>query len=138
MPTLRGLVATWPHAVAWEVVLGLAAVAAVWRVVRRGDFAVGMGAVLVGGLLVARHAYLADLTLLIPALAAAQVRPRWLTIALLAPVWYLLAMAISPHNAGLPVGMLAVLVATCFSLWRRAELGRRGTPRACPRSPKRR
>ena len=111
MPTLRGLVAAWPHAVVWEVVLGLAALAAVWRAVRRGDFMAGMGAVLVGGLLVARHAYLADLALLIPALVGAQVRPRWLTIALLAPLWYLLAMAISPHNAGLPLGMLAVLCA---------------------------
>jgi hypothetical protein len=49
VPTLLGLVAAWPHAVMWEIVLGLAA-------------------------------------------------------ALLAPPWYLLAMAISPHNARLPVG----------------------------------
>lgn len=113
MPTLRGLVAPLPYAVAWEVALGLAAAAAVWRVVRRGDFTAGLGAVLVGGVLVARHAYLADLTLLIPALvpalAGARGWLRWLILALLAPVWYLLAMAIPPHNAGLPLGMLAVL-----------------------------
>lgn len=113
MPTLRGLVAPLPYAVAWEVVLGLAAAAAVWRVARRGDFTAGLGAVLVGGVLVARHAYLADLTLLVPALVpaleGAQGRLRWPILALLAPLWYLLAMAISPHNAGLPVGMMAVL-----------------------------
>ena len=113
MPTLRGMVAPWPYAVAWEVALGLVAVVAVWRVVRRGEFVAGMGAVLIGGLLVARHTYLADLTLLIPALMpaldVAKGRLRWLILALLAPLWYLFAMAISPHNAGLPLGMLAVL-----------------------------
>ncbi len=125
MPTLRGLVVGWPGAMAWEIVLGLAVAAAVWGVARRGDFAAGMGAVLVGGLLVAHHAYMADLTLLIPALLGAKLRPRWLAVALLAPVWYLVAMAIPPHNAGLPVGM----VATCFSLWRRAKPGRTAAAR---------
>ena len=73
-----------------EPVLGALAASAVWLVARRADFACGLAATIVAGLLVSRHAYPQDCTLLIPALLIVISRSRnwllnYLCVALLTP-----------------------------------------------------
>jgi len=68
MPNLHGLLAGLPYANAWEIAAGVGVAAAVVMTVYRADFNTGLAAVLAGGLLVSRHAYLQDCALLLPAL----------------------------------------------------------------------
>ena len=95
MPNLHGLLAGLPHADAWEAIASLLVLAAVWRLASYSNLPAGLAVALAGGILVSRHAYNADLALLIPALwilcREFPTRPvRLLSAALLTPVWFLL------------------------------------------------
>lgn len=114
MPNLHGMLATWPHAGAWEILATLCVGAGVFAVIRRADFATGLAAVLVGGLLVSRHAYLADCALLLPALLIVLPAARGWSLLLvgwlLAPLSALAVLA--RHPAG-DITRLAILVLLC-------------------------
>jgi hypothetical protein len=68
MPTVRGLASVLPHPMLWQV-FGIAAVfVMVWVATRKFSFEYGLAAALIGGILVAPHAYPQDCALIIPAL----------------------------------------------------------------------
>jgi hypothetical protein len=102
MPNLHGLFETWPHAGAWEILATLCVSAGVFAVVRRADFPTGIAAVLAGGLLVSRHAYLQDCALLLPALLIALPAARG--VGLVALAWLLTPMSALAVLAGHPAG----------------------------------
>jgi arabinofuranan 3-O-arabinosyltransferase len=102
MPNLHGLFAGWPHADAWEIAATLCVSAGVFAVVRRADFPTGLAAVLTGGLLVSRHAYLHDCVLLLPALLIALPAARGL--GLVAMAWLLTPVSAMAVLAGHPAG----------------------------------
>jgi arabinofuranan 3-O-arabinosyltransferase len=102
MPNLHGLFATWPHAGAWELLASLGVAGGVVAVIRRADFPTGLAAVLAGGLLVSRHAYLQDCALLLPALLIVlPVARGW---GLLALAWLLAPASALAVLAGHPAG----------------------------------
>ena len=129
MPTLRGLFAGVPGRTAWEPILAAACLVFLWMAARRADFATGFAATLTAGLLIGRHAYPADCTLLIPAALLVMARApaprlRWFAIGLLVPVWYLILMANTPAGRLVPLGMftlLACLAAEAFRARQRME-----------------
>ena len=67
-PNLHGLVAGWPHAGAWEVVLSVLVVIATVLAARRRGFEIAFSAALLGSFLMSNHAYVHDCAVLIPAL----------------------------------------------------------------------
>ena len=128
MPNLHGLAANFPGLPFLEVFLSLLVIGMVWWVVRRGSFETGLGAVLVGGLLLSRHAYLWDCAILIPALFAFIRRPsglavRWCAFALLLPVPYVFLIV---RSATIPV-ILFFLMLVVVALDRRPDLHRLST-----------
>ena len=136
MPNLHGLFEPWPHGGMWEIAASLLVGAAVLAVVRRADFAAGLAAVLVGGLLVSHHAYLYDCMLLLPALLIALPATHgWR----LAPLVWLLAPGsglalLSGHPAGdvtrlAMLGFLALLGESFHAPFWRA-FARRQSPHA--------
>ena len=68
MPNLYGLTAGLAHGGAWLVAGSIAVAVLVGLICRRGSFETGLAAVLVGGILVAPHAYLSDCAMAVPAL----------------------------------------------------------------------
>jgi len=77
MPNLNGLFAGLPHA-ALLVVAGMCAVAvAAWLVMRAGDSADAFAAMLIGGLLLSYHAFIADAAILAPAGLLLIVNQTW-------------------------------------------------------------
>ncbi len=87
MPNLNGLLASLPGALGWEIAGGAATIVVVALAARRGDFALGLGAAALGSLLVSRHAYMADLVILLPGLLATAQRQGTASAKLIAFAW---------------------------------------------------
>ncbi len=108
MPNLHGLVYDLPLAATLEILASLLVLAIVWRLASVSSFPTGIAAAIAGGILVSRHAYNADLVLLIPALLLlCREMPtrtiRGLSASLLAPICLLLP-------AFIPLLVLALLI----------------------------
>ncbi|SRR5579883_2093555 len=95
MPTLHGIAAHFRWGLMVEAALSLAAIGLAIRAVQRNSFEVGFAASLAGGYLIARHAYMQDCSILLPALLIlarpggfAKEAAHILAIALLFPVIY--------------------------------------------------
>jgi hypothetical protein len=117
MPNLHGLVGALPYASAWEIASALLVAAGVLQVVGRTDFPTGLGAVLVGGLLVSRHAYLQDCALLLPVLLMALPAARGWSVG--AVLWLLAPASGLALLAGHPAGditRLAILALLCSAV----------------------
>ncbi len=69
-PTLYGLLDGAPHSRLWELIGYIAAAGGVWTAARRGDFALGLSAAVLGSFMVSRHAYAADLAIFLPLMLA--------------------------------------------------------------------
>lgn len=114
MPNLHGLFAALPYSGACEIGASLCVAAAVLVAVNRTDFATGLAAVLAGGILVSRHAYLHDCALLLPALLIMLPAVRgW---ALLPLAWLLAPASAIAVLAGHPAGditRLAIVALFC-------------------------
>jgi Glycosyltransferase family 87 len=113
-PTLHGVLAFVPGGVFLEVAAGASVLAAVWVVCRRADVRLALAATLAGGLLIGVHAYLPDLSLLLPAglavIAQARTRlARWTAFALLSPPVQLTVVQGFPYSA-IVVGLVLLLV----------------------------
>ncbi len=113
-PTLHGALSSVPGGVFLELAAAASVVAAVWLVCRRGDLRLALAATLAGGLLIGVHAYLPDLSLLLPAglAAIAQARTRlarWTAFALLSPPVQLAVVQGFPYTA-LVVALILLLV----------------------------
>lgn len=126
MPNLHGLFADLPFGGFLEISASMLVLAAVWRIAAGAGFEVGIAGALVGGILVSRHAYAADLVLLIPALwILSREFPRravrWLSAALLAPVWFILP--ISPLVPPVPLLLIALVATTIWSVTCPADSG---------------
>ena len=101
MPTLRAVFVGSQHAFLWEILASATVTATVWLVMRRSGPEQGLAAALAGGLLVGHHAYVADCTVLIPALLIVMSSTglpwlRWNALFLLTPAATLLMFLGSP------------------------------------------
>lgn len=126
MPNLTGLITNYPAVARIKWILVAAIVAAAWVAIRRTDFQVSLGAVLVGGLLIAGHAYMLDCAVLLPPLLAlrAEAAVPWLrgvALLLLLPAVHALSLALPPGAVIMP---LVLLLALCSMAW--AALDRSG------------
>jgi hypothetical protein len=113
-PTLHGILASVSGGLVLEILLGATVLAAVWFVCRYSDQRLALAAMLAGGLLLSVHAYLPDLSLLLPAaltaMALAQTRlARLATLALLTPLVHLSVTQGLPYSA-IAVGLVLALV----------------------------
>jgi hypothetical protein len=124
MPTVHGLTYGLAHSGAWETAGSLAVAALVWLALRKGSFEYGLAAVLVGGILVAPHAYLSDCGMAVPALlitlplvtAAWQ---RYFHLFLFAPVGFIWALI---HPTWITtLALIGYLTLMAFGRLRQAE-----------------
>jgi hypothetical protein len=101
MPNLHGLFDGLVYSTELEIVLGVAVVAGAWYVIRRTSFLYGLAAALFGGVLLSYHAYLADCTILLPAMLivcslTSNRKIRVLGAVLLTPAFYLCLLTPRP------------------------------------------
>jgi hypothetical protein len=88
MPTLKGLLNGSPHLTTLTTIGTLGAVIALIAIARRGNFVAGFAAATVGSILVAGHAYVSDMAILLPGLLAmAQTETRPAGSHLAAFIW---------------------------------------------------
>jgi hypothetical protein len=97
MPNIHGLTFALPASDVWERIGYLAVLGLTWVACRGRSFEYGLAAVLVGGVLVAPHAYLSDCAMLIPALLitlplAGQGAARTFHLFVMSPVCTIWAM----------------------------------------------
>jgi len=123
MPTLHSLTAHLPARDAVELVLAVAVIGLVWRVVRRADFEVALGATLLGGLLLTRHAYMQDCGMLVGSLVTLFQRPGNVVVhncalVLLLPMPYVLFFT----QGGAPTAALFLLLLAAMA-WSGAKNG---------------
>ena len=118
MPNLHNLLSMLPGHTVWEWIIGLACVAMVSVVARRTSLQTGLAVALVAGMLTSVHSYLADCTLLVPALLLlAGTGIGWLRLAatsLLVPIWYLLLIMGGGSGRLLPAALLGLLAAVTW------------------------
>ncbi|HEY7616504.1 MAG TPA: hypothetical protein VH744_06850, partial [Terriglobales bacterium] len=115
-PTLHGVLSFMPGGALLEVAVATSVLVAVWMVCRHANLRIALAATMAGGLLLGVHAYLPDLSLLLPAglavLAAARSRlARLAAVALLSPPVHLSVVQGFPYSA-IAVGLALVLVVT--------------------------
>jgi len=115
-PTLHGMLSFLPGGVFLEVAAGASVLAAVWVVCRRAEQRLALAATLAGGLLMGVHAYLPDLSLLLPAglavIALSRARlARWAAFALLSPPVHLTVVQGFPYSAIVVVVVLLLIYA---------------------------
>jgi Glycosyltransferase family 87 len=115
MPNFHGFFIQWPHASIWELSASCVVAIVVFVVVRRTDFTDGLAVILLAGLLVSHHAYLADCTLLLPALLIAL---RTLRGGFMIPViWLVLPVSALSLLLGGPLGDITRLaIVSVFTL----------------------
>jgi Glycosyltransferase family 87 len=111
MPTLHGLAAHFPASSVVEFVLSVAVLGLVWRIVRRAEFEIALAAVLLGGLLLTRHAYMQDCGMLVGSLVTLFERAgnsliRYGSLVLLLPIPYVLFFV----QGGAPTAALLVVL----------------------------
>jgi hypothetical protein len=97
MPSIHGISSSLPHSSLFETLGITVVVLLTWSAVRQGGFEYGLAAVLVGGILVAPHVFLADCAIAVPALLitmplATEPWRRNFHYFLLLPVCYLWAL----------------------------------------------
>jgi len=115
MTNLHGAFQGMPWGWAAELVLSLGVVAAAWVLARRGDFLPSFAGLLIGGILLARHSYSADLLIVLPGcLAAAALSQsaalRVLAIALLVPPAALSIQLGVPYSLAYTLALWVLLV----------------------------
>jgi hypothetical protein len=103
MPNIQGAFAGRPLAWLWSLVASVATAWAVWTIARRSSFLPAFSAAILGGVLLARHSYLLDLALLIPAALSAlgSANSAWIrlaAVALTAPPLMILALTGRPYS----------------------------------------
>ena len=123
MPNLHGLAARLPGHGFVEFLLSVSVIVLVWRAVRKYDLEVGLGATLLGGLLLTRHAYMQDCAILIGTLVMLCLRPpnpvvRNCALALLVPFPYLLFFV----QGGVTAAILFLLLLVAMA-WKGAKNG---------------
>ncbi len=121
MPNIHGLTASLAYGTIWQAAGTLAVAVLAWFAFRRGGFEYGFAAVLVGGILVAPHAYLSDCAMAVPALLITMplVTVAWqrnLHLFLMSPLCSIWAMI---HPAWITtVALMVYLATTAFALGR--------------------
>lgn len=139
MPNLLGLTHALPYGIAFEVVLSVLALAAVWMASKRPALGIGATAAVTAGLLVSHHSYVYDGVLLLPAAAMLLRLPvpqflRYAALLLCVPIPYLILMQTNGPwlAAQLSVHVVALGLLGLLALHRlRSELLRRQTETAC-------
>lgn len=121
MPNLVGLLAGIPYQHVWTVIGSLATLVAVALIARRGSFETGLAAATAGSLLIAGHAYISDLVILLPGMMAlaqaarSSAMERLFAFAWLGPVLPLLLLIGRPASYApqfvLPLTLLAMAIA---------------------------
>ena len=135
MPNLHGMVSGLPGAPLWEAAGAAAALAGVVFAARRGNFAFGLAAASLGSLIVSRHSYVADMTVLLPGLLATlatlpTAAARFFALAMLSPIPALFLFNGRPLAYAAQAALLGALVAYVAA----ARRGR-GSPAHAPDAP---
>jgi hypothetical protein len=126
-PTLHAVFSFVPGGSLLEVLTAASVLAAVWVVCRRAEMRLALAATLAGGVLIGVHAYLPDLSMLLPAglavIALARTKlARVAAFALLSPPVHLSVAQGFPYSA-LVVGLSLLLVyALAAEAWAHAPL----------------
>lgn len=128
MPNLHGALEGLPLAWVWEMLLSVAVVWAVWTIARRSSFQTALAAGLLGGILLARHIYMLDLTLLLPAMFVLLQTTRRMALkvcaaVLLAPPLLLLAIQGPPYTAAVVLISWAALIGWALEFRSAQQLG---------------
>lgn len=115
MPNLHGAFARLPASFLGEALFSFGAAWAVWTIARRSSFLPSFAAALLGGILLARHSYIADVSLLVPAaLVVMGSTESMLTklgaALLLAPPMLFMALQGAPYSVALVFISWAVLM----------------------------
>lgn len=138
MPNLHGAAQSFPGALAIEALTSVAAAALVWFTARRAPFETGLGAALIGGVLLSRHSYMLDTALILPACLAVigQSQSKALRVVafvLLLPVTALAVGFGAPLSTGTTYLMLILLAGMAWEANRtEPELEARPEPEAAP------
>ncbi len=124
MPNLHGMLSGAPGAAAWEAVGAAAALAAVVFAARRSDFAFGLAAASLGSLIVSRHSYVADMTVLLPGLLASvgtlsTKSARFFAVAMLSPIPALFLFSGRPLAHAAQAALLCALIGYVVTAWLR-------------------
>jgi len=116
MPNLRGVTVGLPSPEVWELGVSASVVMLVWILARRTELSLALAAALLGGLLISRHAYPQDATMLLPVgyLLWKRARKDWpvrsvAALALAPPTGVLLLMG-RPYSTATILALLAGLV----------------------------
>ncbi len=115
MPNLHGAFAEMPASWVWELAFSVVAVWAVWTIARKSSFLPAFAAALLGGALLARHSYVLDLAILIPAVLVVvkTSKSQMLKLGgvlLLAPPLMYLAIQGPPYSTGVVLIYWALLL----------------------------
>lgn len=123
MPNVHGIFAGMPYDLALEIVAAAAVAAvAVWSF-RRASFEYGLAMTIGAGLLISRHAFVADCALLIPGLLVLSVQAktraeRLFALAMLAPFVYVGALTGSAGMALLRAALACNVALLAWIAWR--------------------
>ena len=133
MPNLHGAFQEMPWGSAIELTLSLTAVAAAWILARRADFLPSFAGLLIGGILLARHSYAADLLIVLPACLAAvaltkSAALRLLAVALLVPPSALAVQFGAPYSLAYTLALWALLLGWTLEAHLACQVERQGAP----------
>jgi hypothetical protein len=129
MPNLHGALDGLPGALLWELLSSVAVAGAVFIIASRSTFSPALAAGLLGGVLLARHSYVLDLSFLIPAILIILHEATSLTIKvavalLLAPPLMFLVLQGPPYSTLVTMLCGAALLLWAFECMRRPRVGR--------------
>jgi hypothetical protein len=133
MTNLHGAFQEMPWGWAIEAALSLTVVAAAWILARHADFLPSFGGLLIGGILLARHSYVADLLIVLPGCLAAIALSkssalRLLALALLAPPTALAIQLGGAYSLGYTLALWTLLVGWAFETHQVYKVELHGAP----------
>jgi hypothetical protein len=133
MTNLHGAFQQLPWGWAIESVLSLTVAGAAWILARRTALLPSIGGLLIGGILLARHSYAADLLIVLPGCLAAVALVkspalRLLTLALLAPPAALAIQFGGVYSLGYTLALWALLVGWALEAHQAGKVELQGAP----------
>jgi hypothetical protein len=133
MPNLHGAFEAMPAGWAIELALSLTVIAGAWILARRAEFLPGFAGLLIGGILLARHSYSADLLIVLPGCLAAialckAAALRLTAIALLTPPIALAIQLGRPYSLAYTLALWALLVGWAYEAHQASQVATEVAP----------
>jgi hypothetical protein len=122
-----------PAGWAIELALSLTVIAGAWILARRAEFLPGFAGLLIGGILLARHSYSADLLIVLPGCLAAialckAAALRLTAIALLTPPIALAIQLGRPYSLAYTLALWALLVGWAYEAHQASQVATEVAP----------